>query len=585
MKTRLSREEVFLRDFISNIDQRGATIKDKALEAALDQARTINGIIQTEAYYGGYGGGDVVYGGYRSSGAGWPYGLSNEGRSRTINHTGMRRNARDAYHDSPQARAIIDRFADTVADVGLMLECSPRADILGITPEFAKAWARDVETRFNLWARDKKQHRSENMNWYQKQHLYQVFQHRDNDMFTRFYYSSDRGLQNPLQWEILDPDQIRGYGYTGTGGPYMSNIFDGIERDERGREKAYDIYVRDGENTFKNVKIQRKGPKSQRLFMLHGFNPEYAGQGRGYSRIGFALQSLENITDFKAAHIKKAINQSSIVAMMENKELDPSNIWEQALTKFGKGPAAGQFGSTPQPDAAAQNVTSAAMNAPACYQLPEATLDVPGSTMIMNAKRGDKLTPFAQNAPADSFDKFIDAFMYYLSSASGIPLEVVLMRFNQNYSASRGTLILFWRVVMMWRDEWAADDGNPTVEMWMAGEIAAGRIKAPGWSDPILRAAWLHCTWRGAPIPDIDPSKTAKARRENLSLGLTTGEREARDLNGSDAETNRTQLEHEYGGSVPPPWEKPGGSSGTGDQNPDAIAEAVVDEIENRREE
>lgn len=581
-----SYEEIFIRDFFNGIGNRIRHIKDKALQSGLEQARTINNIKQTEAFYGGHGGGGTyTTGGHRSGGAQWPYGLSNEGRSRTINHTRMRRNARDAYHDSPQARAIIDRFADTVADVGLILECSPRASILGITPEQAKAWARDVETRFDLWARSKIQHRSETLTWYQRQHLYQIFQHRDNDIFTRLYYSSDRGLQNPLQWEFLDPDQIRGYGYTGTGGPYMSNIFDGIERDERGREKAYNVYVRDGQGRFKSVTIQRKGPKSGRLFMMHGFNPEYAGQGRGYSRIGFALQGLENITDFSAAQIKKAINQSSIIAMMENKELDPSNVFEGVLTQFGKGAAAGQFGTNPTPDTSAQNVTSTALQVPECYQLPEATLDQAGSTLILNAKRGDSLKPFAQNAPSDSFDKFVDAFMYYLSAASGIPLEVVLMRFGQNYSASRGTLILFWRVVMMWRDEWAADDGNPTVEMWMAGEIAAGRIQAPGWSDPILRAAWLHCSWRGAPIPDIDPSKTAKARRENLSLGLTTGEREARDLNGSDAESNRTQLEHEYNEPVPPPWQKPGTSSGTGDQNPDAIAEAVVDEIELRQEE
>jgi capsid protein len=580
--------ETFLRDFFNNLDARGTSavlenIKDNAFRKAVEQSRTINGLLKTQAFYNGYGSRGNVTGGYRSGGAQWPHGLSRDGRARTINHTRMRRNSRDAYHDSPQARAIVDRFADTVADIALVLECSPKASILGISPERAKAWARDVEARFDLWARDKRAHRSETMTFYQKQHLYQVFQHRDNDMFTRLYYSSDRMLQNPLQWEFLDPDQIRGYGYTGTNGPYMSNVPDGIVRDERGREKAYHVYVRDGQGgKFKNVTVQRKGPKSGRLFMLHGYKPEYAGQGRGYSRIGFALQSLENITDFSMAQIKKAINQSSIIAMMENKELDPSNVFEGMLTNFGKGAAAQQFGSQGTPSSSALNVTTADLTEPECFQLPEATLDVPGSTMILNAKRGDSLKPFAQAAPADSFDKFVDAFMYYLAAAAGIPLEVVLMRFNQNYSASRSTLILFWRVVMMWREEWAADDGNPTYEMWLSGEIAAGRIQAPGFADPILRAAWLHCTWRGAPIPDIDPSKTAKARRENLSIGATTLEREARDLNGSDAESNLAQLEHEYGAPVPPPWEKQSARGGEG--NPDAIAEAVVDEIELRQE-
>jgi capsid protein len=546
------------------------------LQSVLQQAEIMSRGAQPVAYHGGMG---AYYSGYRSAGAGWPNGLSNAGRSLIINHQKMRLNARDAYHDSPQARAIIDRFADSIADVGLIRESSPRADILGIPLEVAKAWARDVDARFHLWASDKRQHRSETMTFYQTQHLYQVFQHRDNDIFRRLYYSTDKTLQNPLQFEFIDPDQIMGHGYSGTYGEYMENIYDGIERDERNREKAYMVHVRKSTGTFETIKILRKGPKSQRQFMLHGFRPEYAGQGRGYSRIGFALQSLENITDFKSSHIKKAINQSSIVFTVENQMFDPSNLFEGGMTRFGQGAAAQQFGANPSPDPAAQNVSVQDVR---CYQKPEYTMDVPGSHVFMNAGQGDKVKPFTPNAPVDSFDKFIDAFMYYLGAAAGIPLEVVLMRFNQNYSASRGTLILFWRVVMMWRSEWAADDGNPVFEMWLSGEIAAGRVQAMGWSDPILKAAWLHGTWRGAPIPDIDPSRTAKARRENLSLGLTTQERESSNLNGSDAESNRIQLEHEYGEKVPPPWKKPQASSG--DANPDNIAQAVVDEIELRKE-
>jgi len=577
---RPSYEEIFARDFVSAIRNRGVEIKNAVINSGLEQLDILSRGAQPVAYHNTDG---AFYAGSRSGGAGWPYGLSNAGRSRVINHTRMRLNARDIYHDSPQARAIIDRYADSIADVALVRESSPRAEILGITPERAREWARNTDTRFDLWCRDKKHHRSETMTFYQSQHLYMIFQHRDNDIFRRLYYSPEKDLQNPLQWEFLDPDQITGHGYSGTYGEYMENLYDGIERDERGREKSYRVHARDGQGSFKTVTIQRKGPKSKRLFMIHGFRPEYAGQGRGYSRIGFAIQGLENITDFKEAHIKKAINQSMIVASVENKDFDPTHIFREGLTTFGGGAAAQQFGSTPTPAADALNVPKELQ----CYQKPEFTADVPGSMWILNAGQGDQVKPFNPNAPVDSFDKFVDAFMYYLSAAAGIPLEVVLMRFNQNYSASRATLILFWRNVNIWRHEWAADDGDPIFEMWLSGEIAAGRIEAPGWSDPVLKAAWLHGTWRGAPMPDIDPSKTAKARRENLSLGLTTMEREASDLNGSDAESNRVQLEHEYGEKVPPPWQKPGaGTGGNPDRQAaamvDEIAEAVADELENR---
>ena len=100
----------------------------------------------------------------------------------------------------------------------------------------------------------------------------------------------------------------------------------------------------------------------------------------------------------------------------------------------------------------------------------------------------------------------------------------------------------------------ASDYLDPVYEMWLAGEIGAGRVKAPGWSDPILRAAWLNHGWIGAPPPDIDPGKVAKARMTNLEMGLTTMDREARNLNGSSASANMAKLRREVQGLPFMPW-------------------------------
>ena len=168
-------------------------------------------VSEPRAYHAGGMGG---YGyGYYGGGAGGSKsfaGLSGSGTVKHINHYTTRRNARMAYHETPQARALVDRMADTVADVGLRLEALPSFQVLGISQEAAREWARDVESRFHLYSMSKAQHRSETLNWYQTHRMYQIFQHRDNDQFVRLYYSPDRNLQNPLQFELLDPDQIRG---------------------------------------------------------------------------------------------------------------------------------------------------------------------------------------------------------------------------------------------------------------------------------------------------------------------------------------------------------------------------------------
>ena len=569
MANRPSRSEILARDFVTAIKNRKAEIKDKVIAAALHQADIISRSAQPRAYHLGSIPSSGSYD-TRSGGAQWPHGVANRGRSRALNHHRMLLNGRDAFHESVQAHAMVYRKADNVAGIGLRVEPLPVASVIGITDEFADTWGRDVAHRYDLYMRDKKQNRSETMTGYQSQHFYIVGKERDNDAFVRFYYSGDRGLQNPLQFEFIDPTQIRGATITNTGAPYRK-FKDGIERDERGREKAYNIIVPDADGKMKNVTIQAKGPKSKRKFMIHGFTPEYAGQGRGYSPLGFAIQKFENITDFEAAHIKKAINLSSTILKVENPDLDPGDITQGVHGGDYAGPSqtVSEYGADAVPAAEAVNVD------PSIHRMQGAEIREPGSTILIAPQKGDKIGEIGGTAPSDSFHTFLDSFVAHLSAAKGMPIEVLLMRFNQNYSASRATLILFWRIVMIDREEMAADYLFPHYEMWLSEEIAAGRIQAPGWSDPVLKAAWLNASWVGMPLPDIDPSKTAKAAALRTALGHVTGKRGAREYNGSDFDANKVTIEREYG--EPPPMP---GSTNIGDAQPKTDAAAMIDLLE-----
>jgi len=526
-----------------------------AAKSAEQAAQIAGGAVQRIKAQVGFGSGYVVHGpaSGRGDGSKYPLGLSGSGAALNLDHYRLRQNARLAFHDTPQARALVERYADTVADIGLTLEAAPKSEILGITPEQAEAWGRDVEERFDLFAKSKRQHRAENMTWYQSHRLYQIFQHRDNDIFVRLYYSPDTALLNPLQFDFMDANQIRGDAFTSTEGAGMCE--DGIDRDERGREKTYKIWYTDAAGKIKNADIPRIGPKSGRIMMLHGFNPEYAGQGRGYSRLAFALQEFQNLTDFSLAQVKKAINQSQIVLYVKPSQDKPaSNPLAGLLSAGGAGPAASQFGADPTPSPDAENVTAG--NPVSFYSLPEATMDTPGSTSVFNLEAGEDLKAFENKVAAESYNVFVDAFTSYLSAATSMPLEVLLMKFNQNYSASRACLILFWRVACIWREEMAADYLNPCYEMWLAGEIAARRIKAPGWENPYMRAAWLNCNWIGSPMPNIDPARTMTADKGYVEMGAQSLDRVAKNLNGSSGKANRAKLKREVSELTVPPWSK-----------------------------
>ncbi len=194
--------------------------------------------------------------------------------------------------------------------------------------------------------------------------------------------------------------------------------------------------------------------------------------------------------------------------------------------------------------------------------IQEATLGVPGSVGVFTLQEKEKLKPFPSTAPSEEFGRFVDAFMSHLAASLSIPLEVVLMKFGQNYSASRAALILFWRVAQIWRQELAVDLLRPIYTAWLAGEVSSGRVTAPGWVDPKLREGWTQCEWSGVPMPNIDPMKTAKSDQIYVEMGAQTLQHVAQDLNGSDIEENKVQLSRELEDLPVPPWGSGGAVAG-----------------------
>jgi lambda family phage portal protein len=480
------------------------------------------------------------------SGAKFPGGLSRGASINIHNHFTLRQHARDAMYDSVEARSLIESIVDSVVDSGLHLKPVPDSDTLGITPEAAEQWAEKVADAFHLWAKSKKSHRPRVNNFYQNQRLYQLFQQRDNDIFVRFYYGRDKDIFNPLQIDFLDPNQIRGYDYTSN---YMQAPGDdGIERDSAGRETGYKIWYVDQSGKYSHQTVPAIGEKSGRVFMLHGFNPEYAGQGRGYPRISHLIEEFEHLTDFKKSVIQKAINQASFIAVIENEQQDAS----QPLEGRSAGPIK-QYGAYPTPDESASGVTET-LPVVSWDAQPEATITQPGSNLVGNLRRGDKWKNLQDTSPSANYDAFVTSFFSSICASTGMSMEVVLKRFNNNYSASRATLILCWRVANIWRDEMAADFLDPVYEMWLSEEIASGRISAPGWSDYRLRAAWLNCEWSGSPMPSIDPSKMADADRAYVEMGAQTLDDVARNYNGSSGKANRAKNARQYMDLPAPPW-------------------------------
>ena len=483
------------------------------------------GLLGNAAYWYG-GGGD---------GSGWPHGLAS-GATLTLDHARLRQNARIAYHDSMPARAIVERFADIVPGIGLKFEANPQYTMLGMTPEAADQWGQQVSEAFDAYMSSKTFSLLEDETGYQSQRLVSIMQQRDGEYFVRHSYSRDPKLLNPLQVSFVDPSQIQGSYHTPTNGEQFGTS--GIVYDSAGREMAYRISVFNYKtNQTEIITVPAKGARSGRRLMGHGYQKEYPGQVRGYSRLAHALQSFDKFGSFEHAHICKAINDAAITFSVKPSDNAPASNF---LEDFVAGPA-GPLTAGATPGDTTETNTTDVVN----YSEMNTVNLRPDSIGVFNLQAGEELAPFKGSTPADNYAEFTNAFVKSLSASMSMPIEVLWMQFGNSYSASRATLVMLWQVVEIWRREMIADYLEPILENWLAGEIAAGRVSAPGWSDPRMRRAWLAGQWIGFPMPNIDPLKAAKAQKENLSMGATTLDRVAHQNDGSSGKANRAKLTRE----------------------------------------
>ena len=151
---------------------------------------------------------------------------------------------------------------------------------------------------------------------------------------------------------------------------------------------------------------------------------------------------------------------------------------------------------------------------------------------------------FDTKRPSVNFGLFLEAVTTHLSPAIGVPYEILLKHFSNNYSASRAALLEFWRYVLLARSQIAADICHPVYDAWLGDELLLGTIQAEGWfsDDPAqrvrIRRAWAHSAWQGMSKGSVDALKEVKAHEIAEDRGWMTAEANARELFGKNFDTN-----------------------------------------------
>jgi len=164
------------------------------------------------------------------------------------------------------------------------------------------------------------------------------------------------------------------------------------------------------------------------------------------------------------------------------------------------------------------------------------------------------LNSFDTKRPNVNYVQFLDGSMKYNTATFGVPFEVALMTFSNNFSASRAALKMFEVILQNYRQSTIVDYFYQLVyEQIFELECLKGNIHAPKYlelknDEGFLDNAYTKAKFVGVKIPHIDEVKEVNAVLSRIKGGLSTFEQGLEDLGVTsdfDSIIERRKLEEE----------------------------------------
>lgn len=455
------------------------------------------------------------------------------------NNYTLRQRGRMLYMASPVATSAINTNRTKVVGTGLTLQSAINRDLLGLTPEAAKAWQRATEAEFALWAGKKENCDATGVNNFAgMQQLALKSWLMSGDVFSLVKrYSSSPINPYSLRIHLIEADRVStpmGSGAAVTPSPRFTDgvnpdtknrIYDGVEVDGNGMIVAY--YIR---NTYPNQltaektdwkRVQAFGIKTGLPNILHVMDSERCDQYRGVTYLAQVIEPLLQLRRYTESELMAALIQSFFTAWVKTKT-DPTGM---PFNETGSGNIAGAAGD--EPDSITED--------PNEYEM--------GPGTVLHLEDNEEVTFGNPNIPTPGFENFVKTICRLVGAALELPYDVLIKEYGASYSASRAALLEAWEAFKM-RRKWFVDDFcQPVYEIWLAEAVALGRIKAPGFfDDPRIRAAWCSARWIGPVQGSLDPGKEVKAAVMLVDRGFKTHEQVTREMSGGDWEDNIERL-------------------------------------------
>lgn len=477
----------------------------------------------------GNGGPRMSYGSHGASRTlnslvGWLIEPGNAEDNIDLHSSTLRQRSRDLYAGGGLARSGPQTLTTSVVGWGILPKPKIDGDFLGLSDEAREEAEQTILREFKLWAENPMCDAERQQNFYGLQQLAFLSMLMSGDVFALFGMKENKRTPYQTTVRLLEADRICTPDSSGesesqdtAGG---GRIIDGVEINREGEVIRYYIASRSplAENDGSEltwVPIDAFGSETGYPNILHIMTYERPEQRRGVPFVAAEIEQLKQFSRYMNAELAANVVSAMLTGFITSAEDDGKLGMEDAVN---------------EEERVTDDELKLELAPGAIYNLP------PGKDI-------KTINPLRSNT---QFESFVSTCITEIASSMGIPKEVLIKKYESNYTAARAALLDFWRTVRVYRTRFNTSFCQPVYEQWLSEAVASGRINAPGFfDDPAVRQAWCGCVWMGASMGHVDPLKEVNAAETRIENCITTQEQEASEYNGNDWSANVRQRRKE----------------------------------------
>ena len=427
----------------------------------------------------------------------------------------LRVRARDLYAGGGLGRGAPATMVTNVVGWGIRPKPKIDQDALGLSDDAAAEWQATALREFNLWARTAMCDAARQNTFWELQELAFRSMLVSGDVFALF--GEKPNSRNPYQLVIrlIEADRVSTPESSGESEAQNTDgggrIVDGIEISRDGEVVKYHIatYHPLQDETPEEITwdaIDAYGKDTGQPNVLHLMTVERPEQHRGIPFVSGMIEQVKQLDRYMDGELAASLVAAMLTVFITN---DGTN--DDSYDSIND--------SVPEDAKVTDDSMRIELGNGNVYELPP----------------GKKVDHVGVNRAPTAFESFVSEVVTIIGSSMEIPYEVLMHRYDHNYTASRSAMLDFWKVVRRYRQHFIERFNQPIYEQWLAEAVALGRIDAPGFfDDPAIRDAWCGCQWIGTSQGHVQPVQEATAAKIRMETGISTGEQEAMEYNGGD---------------------------------------------------